>query len=151
MLKLIPDLKYPFTASSIDAYFSNLVQLNGLDAGVHEPTQRALSVYLHVYDIYVKTHTKINYLGVGGHNRLKQDAFRFCPSSVVTRYGDLNAFHLAVDWHDTVRRCQQFGIPEPSANVNELIYASKDLTGMPPEDYKRIGALLDALSKKPIS
>lgn len=151
MLKLIPDLTFPLTASSIDPLFSNLVQLNGLDAGIHEPVQRSVSLYLHIYDIFVKSKGKYDYRSHAGRAQIKQDAFRFCPSQVVTRFGDLNALHLALDWHDTVRRCQQFGIAEPSANVNELLNASKDLVGMPPEDYKRIGALLDMLSKKSIS
>lgn len=151
MLKTLPVLSFPITASSVDPLFDSIVKLNTIDAGVPEPVQRALSLYLHCIDLFVKSKGKYDYRGVGGHSRLKQDAFRFCPSSIVTRHGDLSAAHLAIDWSDTAIRCMQSGLPLPSNDVNELLLSSKDLAGMPPEDYKRVGVLLDWLSKKQIT
>lgn len=148
MLKILPVLQFPITSGAINPLFESVVKLNMIDAGIPEPTQRAMSLYLHCIDLFVKSKGKYDYRGIDGHTRLKQDAFRFCPSSIVTRHGDLSAAHLGIDFSDTQIRTQQAGLPPISDDVNDLLNASKDLVGMPPEDYKRIGVILDYLSKK---
>lgn len=150
-LKILPVLVFPITAASINPLFEGVVKLNTIDAGIPEPTQRALSLYLHCIDLFVKSKGKYDYRNPTGHARLKQDAFSFCPASIVTRHGDLSAAHLSIDWSDTAIRCIQSSLPQPSSDVNELLLASRDLVGMPPEDYKRIGVLLDYLSKKQLT
>lgn len=150
MLTILPPLKFPVTASSIDPLMNSLVQLNRLDAGIPETTQVALGIYLHCYDLYVKTKGAVNYLGVDGHERLKADAMRFAPSQVVTRHGDLSAAHLAIDWSDTAIRTQQNSMPMPPSDVNDLLAASRDLVGLSMQLERQIGLLLDFCGKKAI-
>jgi hypothetical protein len=151
MLKILPKLKSPVNAHSIDPIMDLLVQLNRLDAGIPEQTQNALSIYLHVFDIYVKSKGAIDYRGKAGHERLKQDAVRFAPSQIVTRHGDLAAAHLAIDWSETAVRCTQTGLPLPSSDVNQLLADSKDLVGLSGQLEKQIGLLLDNAGMKVIT
>src|SRR5208282_4299297 len=107
-LTLLPDLSLPITRKSIDPLYNDLVQLNYLDAGLPENTQRALGLMFHCWDLWVKTKGKIDYRGDAGHERLKQDSETFlCGSPVATRNGDLSAAHLAIDYHDTQVRLKQ--------------------------------------------
>ena len=150
MLKLLPDLTFPITAASVNPLMDCVVQLNSLDAGIQEAQQRALVIYLHCYDLYIKTQGRVDYREVAGHERLKQDAVKFVASQIVTRRGDLTAAHLALDWHDTAARCLKAGLPAPNADVHQLISDSRDLVGLDLQTEKRIGLLMDMLSKRPM-
>lgn len=150
MLSILPDIQFPITSQSINPLFNSIVQLNKLDAAIQEPWQRAIGIYLHVFDLYVKSGGRIDYRGVDGHERLKDDAARFVPSAIVTRHGDLPAAHLAIDFSDTCLRCDAVGLPRPSADVHQLLADSKDLMHLSLEMEKRVGLLLDMLGKRPV-
>ena len=151
MLKILPKLTFPVNASSINPLMEGVVKLNRLDAGIPEGVQSALAIYLHVFDIYVKSHGKLDYRGKDGHERLKQDAARFCGTEVITRHGDLMAAHLAIDWSETTVRCIQNGMPLPSPDVNQLLADSRDLMNLDARIEKQIGLLLDMAGMKVIT
>lgn len=148
MLKILPPIAFPITASSIDPLMSSLVQLNKLDAGLPESTQNGLAIFLHVFDLYVKSGGKIDYRSSAGLERLKGDAMRFAPSQIVTRHGDLTAAHLSVDWSDTAIRATQVGLPLPSSDVNQLLHDSREFLGMTIQLERQIGCFLDYAGKK---
>lgn len=148
MLKILPPLRFPITSSTVNPLMDAIVQLNRLDAGIPEPTQNALSLYLHVFDLYVKSKGAIDYRGKSGHERMKQDALRFAASEIVTRHGDLSAAHLAIDWSDTAIRCVQNNMTLPASDVNQLISDSRDLVGLSIQMEKQIGLLFDYAGKK---
>jgi hypothetical protein len=150
MLKLLPDVVYPVTSKTFDPLMTGLVQLNTIDAGLSEPEQRALGIYLHAIDIYVKTKGAIDYRGIDGHQRLIQDAFNFCGTGnpAATRHGDLAAAHLCIDWHDTMVRSIQTGLPLLPNDTATLLLDSRDLRGLAPMEEKRVGLFLDYLGKK---
>lgn len=142
---------FPITGSQFNPIMDGVVQLNVIDGALNEPQQRAIGIYLHVFDLYVKSGGKIDYRGVAGHERLKQDAMTFCGSGnpCATRHGDLAAVHLAIDFHDTAVRCKAAGLPLPPATASQLVANCRDLTGLTIEMEKRVGILLDFLGKKP--
>ncbi len=150
-LTLLPDLTFPVARNAIDPLMTNLVQLNTIDAALGENMQRALGLMLHTWDLWVKSGGRIDYRGVGGHERLKQDAETFlCGSPVATRNGDLSAAHLSIDYHDTQVRLKGLGLPPLPSSVNDLLKLCQDLYGLSLQDEKRIGLLLDYLGKKPM-
>lgn len=152
MLKILPGLVYPITTSQFDRLMDSVVQLNLLDAGLTEPQQRALGIYLHTFDLYAKSRGRINYIGTAGHQRLVQDAMTFCGvgNPVATRNGDLPAAHLALDYSDTAVRIKEAEMQSITNDVHQLVYESRDLAGLSVVDEKRIGLLMDMLGKKPI-
>lgn len=150
MLKLLPDIKLPVTSRQFEPIHEGVVQLNILDGGLSDRAQRALGIYLHVIDLYVKTKGAVDYRGKDGKRRLLEDAMTFCGEGnpVATRHGDIAAVHLAIDWHDTAVRSIENKLPLPSAKVSDLLNESMDLVELPKELDVRIGVLLDALGKK---
>ena len=150
MLKILPQLKYPITRKQFDPLMDSIVNLNVLDAGITEPEQRGIGIYLHKFDLFVKSGGKIDYRGLAGHERLKQDAAIFCGEGnpVATRHGDLAAAHLAIDFSDTAIRCIQYRLPIPPNTPHGLLENCEALTGLSVIDEKRIGLLLDMLGKK---
>jgi hypothetical protein len=128
-----------------------VVQLNILDAGITEPVQRALSLHLHVFDLWVKSKGKLDYRGVYGHRRLIDDAMAFCGTGnpVITKHGDLAAAHLALDYSDTAIRIHQTpGMAQIPSDVSQLMEGCTDLYGLSMIDEKRVGLLMDYLGKK---
>ncbi len=151
MLKLLPNLVFPITPRTINPLLDNLFQLNLIDAGLNEPQQRALGIYLHAYDLFVKSKGAIDYRNRDGHERLKQDAKTFCPAdSLLTRHGDLAAAHLAIDWHDTMCRTKEMGLPPLPDTLNGLMPGCIDLCGLSIAEEKRLGLFMDMLGKKRI-
>jgi hypothetical protein len=150
MLKTLPDISFPITKSSINPLMDCIVQLNTQDAGLPEGMQRALGIYFHTYDLFVKSKGRINYLGRDGRERLKQDASMFVQSQIVTRNGDLSAAHLAIDYSDTIVRCREMGITPLTGDVAALIAECTDMQGMSVEMEKRVGLLMDMLGKKSV-
>lgn len=148
MLKIMPDLTFPITATSVNPLMDNLVQLNSLDAGLQEAQQRALVIHLHCWDLFIKTKGKVDYRGVDGHERLKEDAVKFVASQIVTRRGDLAAAHLAMDWHDTTLKSMAANLPIPTNDVHALVSDCRDLAGLSLEMEKRVSLLMDMLGKK---
>lgn len=128
---------------------SNVVQLNILDAGLSEKSQRALGLYFHTFDLWVKSGGKINYTGKDGHARLMQDAMAFVGpgNPVATRHGDLQAAHLAIDWHDSQMRLKAVNA-SLSPEVAQLLVECRDLVDIPLETEKRVGLLMDYLGKR---
>lgn len=129
----------------------NLVQVNILDAGLNDKAQRGISLYLHTYDLWVKSRGVIDYRGPKGHQRLVEDAMTFCGhgNPVATRHGDLAAAHLAIDWHDTQNRCLMTGLPLLSTDNSALLNEARELSEYSPEMEKRVGLLMDWLGKRP--
>lgn len=150
MLRLLPDMVFPVTQKQVDPLMDNVVQLNVLDAGVTINQQKALSLFFHIYDLYVKSGGAINYQGKDGHNRLVQDAMNFVGlgNPVATRHGDLPAAHLSIDFHDTQTRLKQAGLPQLPYAVNDLIALCADLAVFPAQTENRVGLLMDYLGKR---
>ena len=150
MLKILPKLVFPVTKAQFNPLMDSIVNLNLIDGTLTDPQQRAIGIYLHIFDLYVKSNGAIDYRDIAGHERLKQDAETFCGSGnpTVTRHGDLTAAHLAIDFSDTSVRCQQAGLPPPPNTPSGLINACIDLCFLTAQDEKRIGLLLDYLGKK---
>lgn len=150
-LKLLPDMVMPVTQAQINPLMDNLCQLNVLDAGIAEPMQRALGIYLHTWDLWCKSGGRIDYRGKAGRERLKDDACRFVLSSIVTRHGDLPAAHLAIDWSDTQVRLRAAGLALLPSDVNKLLADCSDIHALSIEMEKRTGLLMDYLGKKPLA
>lgn len=150
MLKVMPNPTLPITLRQFDPLMDNLVRLNILDAGLSDKSQRGIGLYLHTYDLWVKSKGVIDYRGPAGHQRLMEDAMTFCGhgNPVPTRHGDLAAAHLAIDWHDTQIRCMQTGLPLLSTKTSDLLNEARDLCEYSPEMEKRVGLLMDWLGKK---
>lgn len=150
MLKPLPDIRLPVTQRQVDPLMEGVVQLNILDAGLTENSQRGLALYLHTFDLWVKSGGTIDYRGDAGHQRLMDDAMRFVGpgNPVATRHGDLQAAHLMIDWHDAQMRLKSASEPLLSANVNELLAASVKLAQYPIETEKRVSLLMDYLGKR---
>lgn len=150
MLQVMPNPVFPVTLHQFDPLMNSVVKLNILDAGLSDKSQRGIGLYLHTYDLYVKSGGKINYLGKDGHQRLMEDALTFCGygNPVATRHGDLAAAHLAIDWHDTTMRCIAMGLPLVSPDVSVLLNEARHLSEYSPELEKRTGLLMDWLGKK---
>jgi hypothetical protein len=151
-LALLPNLVFPITQAQVNPLMDGLHQLNILDAGLSEKSQRALGLYFHTFDLWVKSGGKVDYRGQDGHARLIQDAMTFAGpgNPVATRHGDLAAAHLAIDYSDTQIRLRDAGLPLLSSNVNDLLNACRDLSEFAPELEKRAGLLMDVLGKKPL-
>lgn len=152
-LRLLPDIVYPITQNQVDPLMDNVAQLNTLDAGVTINQQKALTLYFHIFDLYVKSHGRIDYRGKDGQARLMQDAMTFVGTGnpVATRHGDLPAAHLSIDYHDTQTRLAQAGLPILSAVVNDLIAQCADLAAFPPQIENRVGLLMDYLGKRKLN
>lgn len=149
-LRMLPDLVAPITNRQINALMDNIMQLNTVDAGIHERYQRALTINFHIYDLFVKSHGKWDYRGLDGLNRLTQDAMSFIGgSTIASKHGDLPAAHLAIDYHDTQSRLAGAGMATLSHEVNDLLLMSRSLADLPPQTEQRIALLLDYLSKRP--
>lgn len=150
MLKVLPKFQLPITLHQFNPLMDNVVQLNILDTGLSEKSQRGIGLYLHTYDLWVKSKGVIDYRGPKGHQRLLEDAMTFCGhgNPVPTRHGDLAAAHLAIDWHDTQIRCIQTGLPLLSTQTSDLLSEARDLCEYSPEMEKRVGLLMDWLGKK---
>ncbi len=150
MLAILPDMKFPVTKDQFDPLFRGVMSLNTIDASLTEKQQRGLGLFLHIYDLWVKSNGAINYLTSGGQDRLVQDAMTFCGpgNPVATRHGDLAAAHLALDFSDTQVRLRDAGWRMLSHDVNDLLKASVMLCEYPTETEKRIGLLCDYLGKK---
>ncbi len=151
-LKILPAMVFPVTGKQFDPLMDSLVQVNLLDGTLTEPQQRAIGIYLHIFDLYVKSNGKIDYRGRAGHERLKQDAMTFCGAGnpVATRHGDIAAAHLAIDWSDTAIRCKQATLPSPPATASGMLGECIDLCGLTTIDEKRLGLLMDFLGKKSV-
>lgn len=149
-LSILPDMVFPVTKDQFDPLFRGVMKLNTIDAGVTERQQRGLTLFLHIYDLWVKSGGKIDYLSKDGQNRLIQDAMTFCGpgNPVVTRHGDLSAAHLAIDFSDTQQRLKTAGWRLLSDNVDDLLKASVSLCEYPVETEKRVGLLMDFLGKR---
>jgi len=151
MLKLLPNGLFPITVQQFNPLMDNLVQLNILDAGLSDKAQRGIGLYLHTYDLWVKSGGAIDYRGHKGQERLLEDTMTFCGhgNPVPTRHGDLAAAHLAIDWHDTQVRCMSTGLPLLSTQTADLLNEARNLCEYSPEMEKRVGLLMDYLGKKP--
>lgn len=154
MLTTLPNLVFPITVHSMDPLMTNMVQLNLVDGCLSRQQQRAMGIFLHKIDLFVKSNGYFNYLGKGGTDRLKRDAYNFCrDENALQRHGELAAAHLAIDYHDTVTRIQTSPpIPGFSAlpnSVNGLLPLFTDLVGISDKEEQRIGLFLDYAGKKP--
>lgn len=151
MLKTLPDFRLPISQSQFNPLMDSVVQLNIIDAGLSDRSQRALGIYFHTFDLWVKTGGRLDYRGRDGHARLVQDAMNFCGTGnpVATRHGDLAAAHLAIDFHDTQVRLAQNKLPLLSSDVSYLISQCPDLAEFSAEMEKRVGLLMDFCGKKP--
>ena len=149
MLKMLPNYTFPIHLKSMDPLTDMVVQFNFLDRGLTPNVQRALSLMLHTYDLWVKSKGKIDYRGISGHARMMQDAKTFVSgSAIATRTGDLPGAHLAIDYHDTSARCKEVGIQPLPNEVSPLLDMCMDLCCLTEHDEKEIGLLLDWLGKK---
>lgn len=150
MLTLLPDLTFPIRQKQADPLMVNLVQLNLMEGSLNEKQQRGLALYFHTFDLWVKSHGAIDYRGKDGHTRLVQDAMTLVGpgNPVATRFGDLQAAHLAIDWHDCQMRLKAVGATPLSADVSILLEASRDLSEFPIEMEKRTALLMDYLGKR---
>jgi len=153
MLHILPDMVFPVTQAQCDPLMKSVAQLNLIDGCLSEKQQRGLGLYLHIYDLWVKSGGKIDYRGAEGQNRLIQDAMTFCGTGnpVATRHGDLAAAHLGIDHSDTQLRLIQYGFPQLPADVNTLLKLSVELCEYPPEMEKRVGLFLDYASKRRVA
>ena len=151
-LKILPDLVFPITLAQANPLMDCVHQLNILDAGLNEKWQRGMGLYLHVYDLWVKSKGKIDYRGIDGHRRLVDDAMTFCGhgNHVATRHGDLAAAHLSIDFSDTQIRLRDMNWPLLSPNVSDLLRDSMQFSEHAPEIEKRVGLYMDYLGKKPV-
>lgn len=143
---------FPVTANQFDPLFRNVVQLNKLDNGITEKQQRGLTLFFHIYDLWVKSNGGIDYRGDKGQMRLVQDAMAFCGTGnpVATRHGDLSAAHLGIDYSDTQVRLMKADLPMLPNTVSELLKMCVALCEYPEETEKRVGLLMDYLGKKPL-
>ena len=116
MLITLPDITWPVTKAKANTLMVDVQQLNILEGGLSEPSQRGLGIYFHTFDLWVKSKGKIDYRGVDGHRRLVEDAMRFVGTGnpVATKHGDIAAAHLSLDWHDTQMRLDKKGTTRPS-------------------------------------
>lgn len=152
MLRLLPDATFPITHHHADALMENVHQFNILDGALNEKYQRALGIYFHVFDLWVKSKGKIDYRGKVGNQRLIEDAMRFVGTGnpVAYRHGDLAAAHLSIDYHDTQMRLKEIGQPPMSARVSDLLVECQHIADLNQEMEKRTGLLMDYLGKKPL-
>ncbi len=149
-LRLLPDLTWPITPVSINPLMDNVVQLNSIEAGIPDRVQRALTLNFHIFDLFVKSHSRIDYRGEEGRQRMVQDAMSFIGgSTIASKHGDLPAAHLSIDYHDTQSRLAAAGLPALPSDVNELIAMSRKLADYPSQTEQRVALLLDYLSKRP--
>jgi hypothetical protein len=152
-LNLLPDLTFPITQRQVDPLMDNMVQLNLLDGCLSERGQRALNLCFHIYETWCKTGGKVDYRSKDGHRRLIQDAMTFCGTgnSIGTRYGDLSAAHLGIDYHNAQMRLKEAGHLPLSSNVSNLIGMCPDLAEFSPEWEKRAQLLMTMLGKRALS
>jgi hypothetical protein len=150
MLRIMPAMAAPITRRQFDSLADNLHQLNILDAGLTEQMQRALGIDLHCWDLWIKSKGKWDFRFNAGHERLKEAAEIFCGvgNPVAERHGDLTAAHLAIDFHDTQTRLAGTGQPLISPDVHHLLNECRDLYELTLTDEKRVGLVLDFLSKR---
>ena len=150
MLKLLPTLTFPITHNQVNGLYDGVVQLNVLDAGLSDRSQKALDIVLDTYEIKAKTSGAIDYTGPGGHLRLFQDAMNFVGDGnpIATRHGDMRAAHLAINWNNTQVALANAGMTLLSADVNQLILLCRDFTVLPLRSEDRIGLFLSYLRKK---
>lgn len=150
-LRLLPDLKFPVNHRSIDPLMDNLMQLNQVDAGISERTQRALTLFFHVSDLFIKSQGKYDYRGEEGRQRLVQDAVAFVGgSSIGTKVGDLPAAHLSIDFSDAQCRLIQHSMPLLPNDVNTLVGLSRKMAEFAPQVEQKVALFLDYLSKRPL-
>lgn len=151
MLRLLPDIRFPVDHRQANALMENVVQLNILDGALNERVQRALGLYFHTFDLWVKSRGRIDYRGKDGHRRLLEDALSFVGhgNNVATRHGDLAAAHLSIDFHDCQSRLAEARQPLLSARVSDLTNECTNFVELPPELEKRVGLLMDYLGKRP--
>lgn len=150
-LRMLPDLVFPITPASINPLMDNVMKLNQVDAGIPERVQRALTLFFHVSDLYVKSHGRLDYRGEEGRQRLVQDAVSFIGgSTIATKIGDLPAAHLSIDFSDAQCRLAEHGLPLLPSDVNQLIELSRKMADYPPQTEQRVALFLDYISKRPI-
>ena len=152
MLITLPDITWPVTKEQANTLMVDVQQLNILEGGLSEPSQRGLGIYFHTFDLWVKSKGKIDYRGVDGHRRLVEDAMRFVGTGnpVATKHGDIAAAHLSLDWHDTQMRLKEGHHAPISSRVGDLLHESRELAALSIEMEKRTGLLLDYLGKRPL-
>lgn len=148
MLTLLPDLVFPITSKQADALLGCMVQLNLMEAHLNERQQRGLGLLLHVIDVFVKSAGRIDYRGLEGHRRLVDDAMSLAGRGMGNRLGDLEACHLALDYHDCQMRLKSVGQPPISGDVNDLLNECRDFCEYSLEDERRTNLLLDYLGKR---
>ncbi len=147
---MLPDLQFPIKPGAINALMDNVQQVNTLDAGVPDRTQRALTLNFHIQDLFVKSHGRIDYRTEEGQRQMVADAMAFIGgSTIASKQGDLPAAHLSIDYHDTQSRLAAAGLPLLPSDVNALIYLARKLADMPAQTEQRVALLLDYLSKRP--
>ena len=149
-MKTLPDLKFPITPTQVNPLMDGVQQLNSVDAGIPERTQRALTIFFHVHDLYCKSNGRIDYRGDEGRGRMVQDAITFLGgTTIASKHGDLAAAHLSIDYHDTQHRLAGAGLPALPSDVNELIGLCRKMADYPSQTEQRVALLLDYLSKRP--
>lgn len=148
LLYTLPDITFPVTSKQCNGLMTGVQVMNLAEAGVDPRTQKALDLELHIWELYADTGGRVDYTGQKGHARLYQDAVSFVPEQVVTKFGDLRAAHLAIDFNNAQAKLKKAGYPLLSNNRDELINQCRDLLALPLRSEERLGLFLSYLAKK---
>lgn len=148
---LVPDLAFPITSKQINPLMDCVQVFNLLDAGVEPRTQKALDVFLHIWELYAKTNGRIDYTGPAGHQRLFQDSCTLVPEMIITKHGDLRAAHLGLDFTNAQMKLKGAGFPQLTNNRDDLINQCRDILTFPLRTEDRMSLLLSFLGKSALA
>ena len=143
----LPNAVLPLTSDQADGIRTNMVQLNILDAGLNEQKIRAIGLEFKIQELNAKTRGAWNFTGRDGHERIKDAAMAFTHGAMVTRYFDLLAAHVAIDYHNCVVKLRNAGLPPIPNTVDGLLELTMDLAHWPPQMEERVDLVLSFLKK----
>ena len=143
-LVLLENLVFPLDATHTDELLHNTVQFNILGKGLTERQQRALGLHFDIHGLHAHSRGILDYRGRKGHERLKTDAMAVMGAGnpIFTRYGDLHAAHLAIDYHNTQIRLKKSGMPLMPMETEALLADCIDLVQLPEKLEERLDMYL---------
>ena len=128
-LTMLDNATLPMNPQQAHKLLDNVVQLNNLDSGCNERMQRAIGLLLEIHSLFAKTRGQWDFTGRAGHERLKDVSMAFVGpgNHIITRYQDLSAAHLAIDYHNCQARMISEGLQPLPDRVDQLLELCADL------------------------